>query len=54
VGIVRIQVKGEEEFVNLPGITLELKGRDWSEFRLLKTFIFNQGSLGEKIICTLA
>jgi ribosomal protein S18 acetylase RimI-like enzyme len=54
VGIVRIQVEGEEEFVDLPGMTLELKGRDRSEFRLPKTFVFNQGSLGEKIICTLA
>jgi hypothetical protein len=32
VGIVYIQVKGEEEFIDLSSITLEFKGRDWSEF----------------------
>jgi hypothetical protein len=51
---VHIQVEGEEEFVKFPGMTLELEGKDWSEFRLPRTFIFDQGSLGEKIICTLA
>jgi hypothetical protein len=54
VGTVHIQVEGEEEFVKFPGMTLELEGKDRSEFRLPRTFIFDQGSLGEKIICTLA
>jgi predicted N-acetyltransferase YhbS len=48
VGIVHIQVKGEEEFLEMPGMTLELEGRNRSEFPLPRTFIFNQGSLGEE------
>jgi hypothetical protein len=52
VGTVHIQVEGEEEFLEFPGMTLELKGRDGSEFQLPGTFVFNQGSLGEEIICT--
>lgn len=51
---MRIQVEGEEEFVEFPGMTLELKGRNQSEFRLPKTFVFDQESLGGKIICSLA
>jgi hypothetical protein len=54
VGTVRIQVEGEKEFVEFPGMTLELKGRNRSEFRLPKTFVFDQENLGGKIICSLA
>jgi hypothetical protein len=50
VGIVHIQVDGEEKFIELPGMTLELQGRDRSEFRLPETFVF-KGTLGEEIIC---
>jgi len=34
-------------------MTLELKGSNQSEFQLPKTFVFDQESLGEKIICSL-
>ena len=53
VGTVRIQVEGEKEFIEFPGMTLELKGSNQSEFQLPKTFVFDQESLGEKIICSL-
>jgi ribosomal protein S18 acetylase RimI-like enzyme len=52
VGVAHIQVPGEEEFLKLPGMTLDLE-RDRSMFGLPQTFEFKEGSLG-KIICTLA
>jgi hypothetical protein len=54
VGTVHIQVEGEAQFIKLSGMTLELEGRGRSEFLLPEIFVFDQESLGEKIICTLA
>jgi hypothetical protein len=40
VGIVHIQVEGEKEFVEFPGMTLELKERDEGQFRMPEVFVF--------------